>query len=296
MFDDFIDRAQKVHGMKYIYDFVEYKNAKIKVRIICSIHGEFEQTPDKHLRGQGCPLCSKYRKKSPTEFEEKATKIHGAKYDYSKTNFSRIKNRTIITCPEHGEFLQTLDKHINFERGCPDCGGSRKKTLPEFIVAAKAVHNELYDYSLSEYIGFERKITIICKRHGEFYQTPHNHIIGKQGCPHCVHRISRGETAWLNFIGLPNDELHRNVLIRLDDRKIKADGYDPVTATVYEFYGDYYHGNPMFYKPNMTNPHTKCSFGELYQRTVDREISILKSGLKLISIWEHDWKTINETR
>jgi hypothetical protein len=296
MLSSFIQKAQKIHNEKYAYDLVEYKNAKTKIKIVCHTHGIFEQTPDKHLFGQGCPLCSKYRKKSLTEFEEKAIKIHNAKYDYSKTDFSHIKNRAIIICPEHGEFLQILDKHINFGRGCPDCGGSRKKTLEEFIAEAEEVHCGLYDYSLVEYIGFERKITIICKRHGEFYQTPHNHIIGKQGCPHCVHRISKGETDWLNFIGLPNDKLHRNVLLRLDDRKIKADGYDPATATVYEFYGDYYHGNPIFYKSNMINPHTKCSFGELYQRTLEKEASIFKSGLKLVSIWEHEWKAANEAK
>src|SRR5271163_67398 len=151
MMNDFIIRAQKIHSNKYIYNFVDYKNASTKVRILCPIHGIFEQNPSKHLLGQGCPRCSKYRKKSNKEFEEKATKIHNNKYDYSKTDFSLIKNRVVIICPVHGEFLQVLDKHINFARGCPDCGGSRKKTLEEFISEAKVVHGELYDYSLSQY-------------------------------------------------------------------------------------------------------------------------------------------------
>jgi hypothetical protein len=295
MMNDFIVKAQEVHGSKYIYDWVDYKNISTKVKIACVIHGIFEQKPSKHLLGQGCPWCSKYRKKSDKEFAEKAIKIHDGKYDYSKTDFSLIKNRVIIICPVHGEFLQVLDKHINFGRGCPDCGGSRKKTQTEFLIEAKNVHGELYDYSLSQYDNFEKKLIIICKRHGEFYQTPHNHIIGKQGCPHCVHRISKVETAWLDYIGLPKDEQHRNVLIKLDDRKIKADGYEPTTSTVYEFYGDYYHGNPQFFKSDARNPHTKCTFGELYQRTLEKEASILKGGLKLVSIWEHEWKTINET-
>lgn len=55
--DEFIARARKVHGDKYDYSKVEYKNARTKVKIICPIHGVFEQSPDAHLRGQGCRDC-----------------------------------------------------------------------------------------------------------------------------------------------------------------------------------------------------------------------------------------------
>lgn len=186
-----------------------------------------------------------------------------------------------------------LHKHLS-GRGCQICGGSKKKTQDEFLVEAKNVHGELYDYSSSAYENFEKKLTILCKRHGEFYQTPHNHIIGKQGCPHCTHRISKGETEWLNYIGLPNDSSHRNVLIKLSDRKIKADGYDPNTKTVYEYYGDYYHGNPKFYQESDYNPHTKCTFGELYQKTLEKEKSIIKDSYKLITMWESNWKQFTD--
>ena len=286
----FVKISEATHNKLYDYSLVDYINALTKVCILCKLHGEFYQTPAKHSRGQGCPKCSKHRKKSEEENIKKAKEIHGDRYDYSKTDFNYIGNKTIIICKIHGEFKQTIDKHINLKRGCWDCGGSRKKTLNEFIKEANTVHHELYDYSFSKYINFETKLTIMCKKHGEFYQTPHNHIIGKQGCPHCVYRISKKETAWLNSIGLPNDEFHRNVLIRLFDRKIKADGYDPATNTVYEFYGDYYHGHPLHYNEFKINPHTKCSFGELYKRTLKKEISIKNAGLNLIKIWEHEWK------
>lgn len=292
--EDFINKANKVHGCKYIYDLVEYITTNTKVKIVCPEHGVFEQKPAKHLVGQGCPKCTKFRKKGHDEFMDKAIQIHGTKYDYSKSDFSHVKNKTIIICSIHGEFWQTVDKHVNFGRGCPDCGGSRKKTLEEFIVEAREVHGNLYDYTRAQYVQFEAKLTIICNKHGEFYQTPHNHIIGKQGCPHCVHRISKGETDWLNHLGVPNDIEHRNVLLYLADRKIKADGYIPEIGTVYEFYGDYYHGNPLFYNPEGYNPHTKCTFGELYQKTMEKEKSILESGLKLVCIWEHEWKASNE--
>lgn len=53
----FIEKSRKVHGNKYDYSKVEYKNNSTKVCIICPIHGEFWQTPSMHSKGQGCPFC-----------------------------------------------------------------------------------------------------------------------------------------------------------------------------------------------------------------------------------------------
>lgn len=57
--EEFISNSLSVHGGKYSYELVEYKQALEKVTIICAIHGKFEQTPSKHLNGQGCPECRK---------------------------------------------------------------------------------------------------------------------------------------------------------------------------------------------------------------------------------------------
>ena len=59
---EFINKASKIHNNKYDYSNIEYKNISTKIKIICPIHGEFEQSPSKHLIGQGCPKCSgKYK-------------------------------------------------------------------------------------------------------------------------------------------------------------------------------------------------------------------------------------------
>ena len=75
--EEFIEKAKLKHGDKYDYSKVKYTNNKIKVKIICPIHGEFEQTPNCHLDNQGCPICgdaSFIVKKTLTteEFIEKA--------------------------------------------------------------------------------------------------------------------------------------------------------------------------------------------------------------------------------
>ena len=53
----FSEKASIVHSNKYDYSLVDYINSATKVKIICPIHGEFEQTPNSHLRGKGCSKC-----------------------------------------------------------------------------------------------------------------------------------------------------------------------------------------------------------------------------------------------
>jgi hypothetical protein len=56
--EQFISEANKVHDFKYNYDKTEYQKNQIKVTITCPIHGDFQQTPNSHLIGIGCPHCN----------------------------------------------------------------------------------------------------------------------------------------------------------------------------------------------------------------------------------------------
>ena len=187
--DEFIERAKKIHGDKYDYSKVEYVNNSTKVCILCPIHGEFWQKPEKHLRGHGCSMCCKTGIKSSTkEFIEKAKKVHGEKYDYSKVEYVNNHTKVCIICPIHGEFWQIPNSHLN-GNGCYTCsyikrGNDKKTTLDEFIKKAKEIHGNKYDYSKVEYINAWTKVCIICPKHGEFWQTPHQHLSG-HGCFKC---------------------------------------------------------------------------------------------------------------
>lgn len=121
----FITEAIKIHGNKYNYDRVDYQLCNIPVTITCPIHGEFDQIPSYHLQGNGCPKCSGKYKPSTEEFIEKARKIHGDKYDYSKVNYINCETKICIICPEHGEFWQTPNHHINAKCGCQKCNESK---------------------------------------------------------------------------------------------------------------------------------------------------------------------------
>ena len=85
--EQFIEDARKVHGDKYDYSLVEYVNNKTEVKIICPIHGVKIQTPLQHLTTCGCPDCAPNKKLTFEEFVDKARKVHGDKYDYSKEDY-----------------------------------------------------------------------------------------------------------------------------------------------------------------------------------------------------------------
>lgn len=191
--EEVIARFREVHGDKYNYSKVEYKGANTKVCIICPEHGEFWQTPDKHLIGQGCSICGRNigiqkRTSCKDEFIKKARIVHRDRYNYSKVEYVDCKTKVKIICKEHGGFWQTPSNHI-FGRGCPKCRAEKlsKMTAPTkevFIKKARLKHGDLYDYSKVEYINSSIKVEIICKEHGSFWQTPAKHLNGC-GCPLC---------------------------------------------------------------------------------------------------------------
>lgn len=180
---DFIEKARKIHGDKYDYSKVEYKKSSEKVCIICPEHGEFWQTPNAHLSGKNCPKCVGGIKSTAKDFVEKARKIHGDNYDYSKVEYINNHTPVCIICPEHGPFWQKPAHHLRGHK-CPKCVGGVPYSKKDFIEKANEIHNWKYDYSQVEYVNAQTKVTIICPEHGPFEQTPNSHINGN-GCPVC---------------------------------------------------------------------------------------------------------------
>ena len=127
--DEFIREARKVHGDKYDYSKVKYKNANTNIIIICPIHGDFPQTPNQHLN-YGCKKCGFIktglsRRSNKEIFIKKARKLHGDKYDYSKVNYVNERTEIIIICPIHSDFPQTPHNHLGGQ-GCPKCNDNFK--------------------------------------------------------------------------------------------------------------------------------------------------------------------------
>ena len=143
-------------------------------------------------------------------FIDKANKIHKYKYDYSNVKYVDSKTKVCIICPEHGEFWQTPNNHLN-GKGCPNCCKNHIRYNTEsFVKKSKEVHNDKYDYSKVVYINNRSKVCIICPEHGEFWQRPSDHLRGC-GCLKCgrMNATKKQSNTISDFITKANN-IHNN--------------------------------------------------------------------------------------
>lgn len=191
--EDFINRSIAVHGDKYDYSLVDYKNRDTNVKIICPIHGIFEQTPHNHMNGAGCYKCGREVTKNKLNYTKEdfirvSNEKHNNKYDYSLVEYKTSQDKVKIICPIHGVFEQKANNHMS-GYGCKKCANvenalKQRKTTEQFIEESKKIHGDKYDYSKTKYIKLTKKVCIICPKHGEFWQLPGNHLHG-WGCKKC---------------------------------------------------------------------------------------------------------------
>jgi hypothetical protein len=298
--EEFLSAARAQHGDKYDYSLVNYTNGDEQIPIIClTCPGKpiFYQRAKTHIRGSSCKDCVN-RNKTTTKksFIKRAVEIHGNKYDYSLVNYVDATTKIEIICKVkgHPSFWQTPNKHT-CKRGCPICGkleGDRKQSsnTKAFIIKVKEIYGDTYDYSLVDYINNNTLIKIICKNgHGIFERKPSGHLNYKE-CPACFpsrSNISKGEKEWLNYINISDECWQKKIYIGND--WYRPDAYDTTTNTICEYYGDYWHGNPVKFESDDLNVRADKTFQELYDATMEREQLILSAGYNLITIWESDW-------
>jgi hypothetical protein len=300
--EDFIEKANEIHNNFYDYSKVEYINSQTKVIVTCKIHGDFEQVPNSHLQGCGCSDCAIIRRIEKQlftidDFIIRSNEIHNNKYDYSKVEYTGANNDVVIICKAHGEFNQKPSKHINSKQGCIICAGTYHFTTLDFINKSLKTHGNKYSYIKSNYINNRTKVTITCNKCGDFQQLPSDHYNGAN-CPNCINsNYSKQSISYLNFISK-----HYNIDIQHAENGNeytilnigKADGYCKKTNTIYEYHGDFWHGNPKKYNQTDYNKKNGKTFGELYQKTLFRETKIRELGFNLITIWESDWIKLNK--
>jgi hypothetical protein len=132
---EFIQKAKEIHGDRYNYSQVEYKNQNTPVTIICPEHGDFLQKPTQHLNGAGCQKCGGNYRYNTNEFIDLAKEVHGDRFDYSKTIYKNNSTPIVITCPKpnHGDFTQWPNHHLKGV-GCPHCSESKGEKLVSEIL------------------------------------------------------------------------------------------------------------------------------------------------------------------
>jgi ferredoxin len=241
--DEFIDKAKLIHpNNEYDYSLVVYTNNMTKVQIICNdCSNIFEQAPANHLSGNGCSYCFGASAWTSEIFANKGREVHGDKYDYSLVDYVSSQTKVNIICNEcKGIFEQTPAAHINRCQGCFDCAVIRnanklRKTLGQFIDEATAIFGNRYSYDKVDYINTATNVIISCNKCGaEFLQTPCSHLIGS-GCPKCPVIVSKSESEWLDYIGIPEKFRQKPLKIKRT-RPYIVDAYVPETNTIYEFY------------------------------------------------------------
>lgn len=175
--EEFIKKANKVHNNFYKYDKTQYIKNDIDVTITCPIHGDFQQTPKKHLIGHGCELCGidkikSSKKMNLNEFISKSNEIHSFKYDYTQTKYINAKTPIDIICKIHGIFQRTPDEHLQ-GCGCPYCSSS-------------LIENEVRNILFTNKIQFEeqKKFEWLEKQRLDFYIPSLNIAIECQGIQH----------------------------------------------------------------------------------------------------------------
>jgi len=179
--EEFIIKARKLHGNKFGYDLVEYNNSKIKVKIICSKHGIFEQRPNDHLTGYGCKKCqyektSKMNKFTNDIFIDKARQIHNNTYNYSLVEYDGYDNKVIIICFKHGKFKQSPHAHLR-GAGCPVCKESRgEKLITNFL--------NKNDIKFKRQVTFDGLIGDVNPLVFDFYLPEHKMMIEFDGIQH----------------------------------------------------------------------------------------------------------------
>ena len=164
----------------YDYSKVDYVNSKTKVCIICPEHGEFWQTPNNHMHGQGCPICGRIEvgnklRKSTEDFIKEAKLIHRDLYDYSKVDYKGANTKVTIICPIHGEFETTPHVHIKDKCKCPKCSANKKEL---------DLYNSLKKYFKNEQILFQYSPDWISPQRFDIYIPEYNIAIEYDGIQH----------------------------------------------------------------------------------------------------------------
>jgi G:T-mismatch repair DNA endonuclease (very short patch repair protein) len=293
----FISRAREIHGNKYDYSNSDYLGNLDTIFIRCQKHGDFSQRAGAHLLGTGCPKCAGHM--STEDFIKRAKQIHGDLFDYTNTKYTQIRKTVHIECRVHGRFSQRPDVHLKGS-GCSQCTSKSRsyKESSNFIKASTKIHKGIYLYDTVDYRNAHTNVVIKCRIHGEFKQTPSNHLSGK-GCQKCgaikAKQFSNKAIRWIEQEA--KSRRMKNVQHALNggefvipETTIRADGYHKSTKTIFEFHGDCWHGNPDVFSPrSKPNPYSNKTARSLYKETCARTDYLRSLGYRVIEMWENDF-------
>lgn len=302
--------SAKFNG-KYDYSKFEYCGYWGKSIIICPNHGETLQSPINHLTSDyGCAACvldmkipknvPKQDPKTQEQFELDAERANPGKFLFRKSKYINSQTPVELICSKHEDVSFFLPPRILSASSdkifCKKCREEiyRFKT----IIKCKNKHEERFDYSQAYFKGTVRSkggkyiCNVLCTEHKLYFdQNLNSHLSGKQstGCAGCGSGYSsKTEHEWFLWNKFP---VHfKKKFITLNDKIYYPDAFDEDNKIIYEFYGDYWHSNPLSYYGDTPNEDFNGrSHNENYSRTLSREAELRAAGYTVISTWESDW-------
>lgn len=268
------------------------KGSHKKVWWKCSKEHSWEAVvKNRALKGTGCLICANIARRIPFEticdyFYSYDYSVETKKHEYRGAGLDNIK----VTCPNKHTFSISFYHFKNGTR-CSVCSGN-------YPISKDRFRSHLVDHGYSV-VSFPKKFNSKAK---VFCVCPKGHKINirwndfQQGvrCKHCYiedfsdsrSSVSAISQDWLDKLGIKDREKY------IDQFSIYVDGFDSETNTVYEFLGDFWHGNPEVYNLEETNPVNKKSFKQLYEGTFHRFRLLEKAGYKIVYIWEKDHREV----
>lgn len=301
-FAEFRRRSDDKYG-KDAFKFQEsdYHGMTIPLQITCLRGHVTTIDPRAHLREKskgGCLLCSRIEsaiRKSYSQEEciDRFNNTHGDRYDYSSVAYADSVTPVTIICKIHGKFQQAPVSHIQ-GYGCKQCGFKQlaeTKTRPDedWINRARFVHGNAYTY-LRVFRNDNRPFfETQCPKGHIFTQRCEHHLQGN-GCGSCSSRFSKPQMEWLNYIAVEKDiQYGESGEFKPPGTSIYVDGFCAETKTIFEFQGDFWHGNPQRFDQALINPKTGCTYGELFAKTMKRRDMLESLGYKVVEMWESEW-------
>lgn len=280
--EEFLAKANLIINVDH--SLAKYENRNSYLDLKCKLHNHsYKQLAHSFLSGKhGCKVCE-YIKMQKTIIDRKTKNFltkgalkHNNFYNYDKVNYQKAKEHVIITCPIHGDFLQSPTNHLS-GYGCKKCAdikssSSSRLTNNDFIEKSKAIHGDKYGYSEVDYTRSADLVPITCPEHGVFLKAPNHHLSKKQGCPKCNPKgSSKVEKEVLKFIS-------EFIKCKPSDRTVlkgrELDIYVPSKKLAIEFHGLYWHSEKFRDKNYHLNKLNDCN----------------EKGIRLVQIFEDEWE------
>nr|QQV29495.1 hypothetical protein K-LCC10_0240 [Kaumoebavirus] len=191
-FEMFLEDVKEIHGDIFEFDPATYTKVLENVSAKCKkCEHEWSANPHSMLRKDqpsGCPKCSGKLRKTFEMFVEDVKEVHGDIFEFERESYHSTQKRVNAACKKCDYKWSPFAQHFlrrDVPSGCSKCAGNARKTPQEIIEMSRERHGGTYEYREESITTTSKKMTVVCKQHGDFYQTPSDHIHGGYGCPSC---------------------------------------------------------------------------------------------------------------